>query len=349
MRLALEDSGARAVRTLYNPNTGQTITLSGPFKGLKKKIKAKQDFRSKKQEIKRDNKLQRVSNRQTSKTQRQATKQESKQARIDAKKQKNVNRFNRRSARGEAQVRKINEKSDAQIAKIRSKISPEVEQEQEAATDTEYNEDSDQLPEGSMDYEGGDYMVNPEEQGTEEPEEVEYEETELSAGGEISLKPLLEFITKVSNGKGIKAVSNVSKSVVDLNNLKTDLVALRNDVKIIRNVLQPDQPQDLSGWIDTVAKVVKGAAGGVVQSVAPGSKTAMALLKIKDSKVGKAANKLINSQTGQALKKVVNNNAENTALKLRVKELEQQRIMYSAISGVAGMGTGFLIGKSKRR
>lgn len=316
----------------------KTPALSGPFKGLKKKLKAKKAFKEKKQNIRQENKLKRVEGRQTSKTGRQ----EERHLRKDT-------RLKKRTATQEGKLLKKVGQQDVvaarQASKIRkadqSNVAPVPEEEQEyanAAIDTEYDEESDALPEGTYDVNGGDYMMSPEDQGGDDStidvgyDEVPQEE-QLSAGGELDLKKVGDFITMVTKGKvNIKPVTNVAN----------DLLLIKRDVQLIRQAVVPGE--DLSaGWIDAVFKVAKGAAGGIVNAVAPDSKVGNALLKVKDSKTGQAVTKLVNSKAGQAVQTAVANQrelvqlrAEASDLRAQNASLKKQRYYFAAGGAITG-------------
>ncbi len=275
---------AQEKRAFTNPTTGVVFELSGPFKGLKKKIKAKKEFRAKKQEVRQQNKLARVSNRQEAKTERQSERQTRKATRLDKRTATQENKLQRKLGKREITAAK----QQAKIDKAQSK-SAEILNNQEAAEDPQYEEASDQLPEGSYDVEGGDYMVNHEDQGEDNTIDVEFDEV-----------PEEEL---------------------------SDLAA---------------------GWIDGILKVAKGAAGGIVNAVAPDSKLGKNLLNIKskaeNSKVGKLV-KGVNSVTSKTPSLM----AENAELKKRVKSLETQRIIYGAAGTAIGGLAGALIGKALTR
>ena len=109
-----------------------------------------------------------------------------------------------------------------------------------------------------------------------------------------------------------------------------------------------------AGWIDGVVKVVKGAAGGVINAVAPDSKVGKALLNVKETKAGEAVTKAVNSKTGKAVQKVATAQTEiatltkqNSLLKAQVSNLKAQRYYYGAGGALAGI-IGTTLVKSKR-
>lgn len=160
MRLLLEDNGENPNRTrrqprirqrrrvrllapkannksyaIYNSQTGvgavltDGVPLSGLFKGLKKKVKAKKAFRAKKAEVKQANKMQRYENKQAAKTARQTGRQDRKQRRIVGK-------------------------QEVQQARRDKKMNKSTQEEREFQTDAmqpKYNQGSDQLPQEEFD------------------------------------------------------------------------------------------------------------------------------------------------------------------------------------------------------
>lgn len=98
---------------------------------------------------------------------------------------------------------------------------------------------------------------------------------------------------------------------------------------------EPQGELSAGGLWGTVANVVKGAAGGIVNAVAPNSKVGNYLLKVKDSKTGQFVTRAVNA--GQEFQLLKN---ENVNLKLRVKQLQNERLVWAAGSAVVGFGVG---------
>jgi hypothetical protein len=228
--------GAR-IRTLYNPATGiakiirqplkddasAEFGLSGPFKGLKKKMKAKKAVRAKKQEIKQEQKLKRVENKQVAKTARQEKRQTRKATRLDKRTATQENKLQRKLGKREVTA----ENQAAKIRKAQQKNQEEpYEEEAEAAMDPTYDqEESDVYPEGSFDVPGGDPMLSPSDYGQPDTIDVEAEEVtepsgELSAGW-------IDGVIKIAKGVAggaINAVapnSKVGNALLKLKDTKT--------------------------------------------------------------------------------------------------------------------------------
>jgi len=153
---------------VYNPQTGvgtvltDGVPLSGLFKGLKKKRKAKKEFRAKKSEVKQANKLKRYENKQVAKTTRQVGRQDRKQRRIVGK-------------------------QEVQQARRDKKMNKATQREREFQTDAmepKYNQGSDQLPEEEFDeVNGGQYAAGAAQMQVLPSEDGDFNEQE---GGEYS-------------------------------------------------------------------------------------------------------------------------------------------------------------------
>jgi len=222
---------------VYNPQTGvgtvltDGVPLSGLFKGLKKKVKAKKAFRAKKAEVKQENKLKRYENKQEAKTTRQTGRQDRKQRRIVGK-------------------------QEVQQARRDKKMNKSTQQEREfenEAMQPKYNQGSDQLPQEEFDeVNGGQYsaaaaqmQVLPSDEGDfNEQEDGEYSEYEevYDNGYEQQMEeegvPLngwldtvfdlgKKVVNKVSGSKAGKAVQQGVINRADYDRIKLEATDLR--------------------------------------------------------------------------------------------------------------------------
>ena len=265
VRLLAPKGDGRQV-AVYDPSTGMAtvlndgVPLSGLFKGLKQKRKAKKAFRKKKQAIKQEQKLQRYENRQTAKTARQSGRQDRKMTRIKGK-------------------------QDVIRARYDKKVNKQTEREREFQTDAaspQYQEGSDQIPEQIYeDTPGGSYMNQdtdpqgedvqydeyeevPEGEDYEEYEEAEYVDDPYGGAMEdnVPMNGWLDTVFKagksvVNKIAGTQAGQAVKQGVIN----KADYDRLKSEAALLRQKAEDLQKEKITYGI---GGFIAGAAAGVL-------------------------------------------------------------------------------------